>query len=58
LRYWMHARKQRFPVRAYKIKDIAAIFTRYGFHYTRITPIGCPVAFIAKAFLLEAERIK
>ena len=58
LKYWMHSRKQKFPVRAYKIEDISNIIERHKFHCTRILPIGCPVEFIAKAFLIEAERIK
>ena len=58
LKYWMHSRKQKFPVRAYKIGDISDIFERHEFHCTRIVPIGCPVEFIAKAFLIEAGRIK
>jgi len=58
LKYWMHSRKQKFPVRAYKIEDISNIIERHKFHCTRILPIGCPVEFIAKAFLIEAGRIK
>jgi len=58
LKYWMHSRKQKFPVRAYKIEDISNIIERHEFHCTRILPIGCPVEFIAKAFLIEAGRIK
>ena len=58
LKYWMHSRKQKFPVRAYKIGDISNIFERHEFHCTRIVPIGCPIEFIAKAFLIEAGRIK
>ncbi len=58
LKYWLHSRRQKFPVRAYKIEDIAAIIERHEFHCTRVLPIGCPVGFIAKAFLVEAERIK
>ena len=58
LKYWMHSRKQKFPVRAYKVGDISDIFERHEFHCTRIVPIGCPVEFIAKAFLIEAGRIK
>lgn len=57
-KYWMHAKRQKFPVRAYRIEDISSIFERHEFHCTRILPIGCPVEFIAKAFLIEAERIK
>ncbi|MBI2472113.1 MAG: class I SAM-dependent methyltransferase [Planctomycetes bacterium] len=56
LKYWVHSRKQKFPVRAYKIEEISTIFERHGFHCTRILPIGCPVEFIAKAFLIEAGR--
>jgi len=58
LKYWMHSRKQKFPVRAYKVGDISDIFERHEFHCTRIVPIGCPIEFIAKAFLIEAGRIK
>ena len=58
LKYWMHSRKQKFPVRAYKIEDISNIIERHEFHCTGILPIGCPVEFIAKAFLIEAGRIK
>ncbi|HHT9107209.1 MAG TPA: class I SAM-dependent methyltransferase [Candidatus Wunengus sp. YC63] len=58
LKYWMHSRKQNFPVRAYKIEDISNIIERHEFHCTGILPIGCPVEFIAKAFLIEAGRIK
>ncbi len=58
LKYWMHSRKQKFPVRAYKIEDISNIIERHKFHCTKILPIGCPVEFIAKAFLIEAGRIK
>ncbi len=58
LKYWMHSRKQKFPVRAYKIEDISNIIERHKFHCTRILPIGCPVEFIAKAFLIEAGRKK
>lgn len=58
LRYWIHARKQKFPVRAYQLADILNIFKRHEFHCTRILPIGCPVEFVAKAFLIEAECIK
>lgn len=58
LKYWMHSRKQKFPVRAYRVEDISNIFERHEFHCTRILPIGCPVKFIAKAFLIEAGRIK
>ena len=58
LKYWMHSRKQKFPVRAYRIEDISNIFERHEFRCTRILPIGCPVEFIAKAFLIEAGRIK
>ncbi len=58
LKYWIYSKRQKFPVKAYKVKDIADIFKRYGFHCTRILPIGCPVEFIAKAFLIEAERTK
>jgi ubiquinone/menaquinone biosynthesis C-methylase UbiE len=57
-KYWMHAKRQKFPVRAYRIEDISSIFERHEFHCTRILPIGCPVEFIAKAFLIEAGRIK
>lgn len=56
LKYWMHSRKQKFPVRAYKAGDISDIFERHEFHCTRILPIGCPVEFIAKAFLIEAGK--
>ncbi len=56
LKYWMHSRKQKFPVRAYKVGDISDIFERHEFHCTRILPIGCPVEFIAKAFLIEAGK--
>ena len=56
LKYWMHSRKQKFPVRAYKIEDISNIIERHKFHCTRILPIGCPVEFIAKAFLIEAGK--
>ncbi len=58
LKYWMHSRKQKFPVRAYKAGDISDIFERHEFHCTEIVPIGCPIEFIAKAFLIEAGRIK
>ncbi len=58
LKYWMHARRQKFPVRAYKVEDISDIFKRHAFHCTRIFPVGCPVEFIAKAFLIEAGRMK
>jgi ubiquinone/menaquinone biosynthesis C-methylase UbiE len=58
LKYWMHSRKQKFPVKAYKIEDISTIIERHKFHCTRIVPVGCPVEFIAKAFLIEAGRIK
>ena len=58
LKYWMHSRKQKFPVRAYKVEDISDIFKRHAFHCTRIFPVGCPIEFIAKAFLIEAGRIK
>ena len=58
LKYWMHARRQKFPVRAYKVEDISDIFKRHAFHCTRIFPVGCPIEFIAKAFLIEAGRIK
>ena len=57
LKYWI-ARKQKFPVRTYQLADILNIFKRHEFHCTRILPIGCPVEFIAKAFLIEAESIK
>ena len=58
LKYWMHARRQKFPVRTYKVEDISDIFKRHAFHCTRIFPVGCPIEFIAKAFLIEAGRIK
>ena len=54
LKYWMHSRRHEFPVRAYKVEDISRIFERHEFHCTRILPIGCPVEFFAKAFLIEA----
>ena len=56
LKYWMHSRKQKFPVRAYRTEDISRIFERHEFHCIRILPIGCPVEFIAKAFLIEAGK--
>lgn len=58
LKYWIHARKQKFPVMAYKVEDITNIFNRHEFHCTRILPIGWPLEFIAKAFLIEAEKTK
>jgi ubiquinone/menaquinone biosynthesis C-methylase UbiE len=58
LKYWMHSRKQKFPVRAYKIEDISNIIERHKFRCMRVLPIGCPVDFIAKAFLIEAGRKK
>ena len=56
LKYWMHAKRQKFPVKAYKTEDISDIFERHEFRCIRIVPIGCPVEFIAKAFLIEAGR--
>ena len=56
LKYWAYSRKHNFPVRAYRIEDISDIFERHKFHCTKILPIGCPVEFIAKAFLIEAGR--
>ncbi len=56
LRYWMHARRQKFPVKAYRVADISGIFERHGFRCARVLPIGRPVGFLAKAFLIEAGR--
>lgn len=58
LKYWLHARKQNFPVKAYHVDDVSAILKRHAFCCTRIFPIGCPLEHIAKAFLIEAERIR
>ncbi len=55
-RYWTHARRQRFPIKAYTIEDISYIFRRHNFHCTQIVPVGYPIKFAAKAFLLEAGR--
>ena len=33
------------------------IFKWHGFYCTRVLPDGCPIVYIAKAFLIEAEII-
>ncbi len=54
-RYRLHAKKEKFPIKAYKVEELADIFHRHGFSCTKIVPIGCPLKFCAKAFLMEAS---
>ncbi len=54
-RYRLHAKKENFPVKAYKVEEMEDIFRRHGFSCTKIVPIGCPLKFCAKAFLIEAS---
>lgn len=58
LKYWIHSRKQKFPIKTYKIEDICSILKRHKFHCTQILPVGYAAKFMAKAFLLEAGRMK
>lgn len=55
-RYWLHAKKQKFPTKAYKVEDMVDIFRRHEFFCTKVVPIGCPLKFCAKAFLIEASK--
>lgn len=55
-RYWLHAKKQKFPIKAYKVEDMVDIFSRHGFSCTKVVPIGCPLKSCAKAFLIEVGR--
>lgn len=54
-RYRLHAKKEKFPVKAYKVEELEDIIHRHGFSCTKIVPIGCPLKFCAKAFLIEAS---
>lgn len=54
-RYRLHARKEKFPIKAYKVEELEDIIRRHGFSCTKIVPIGCPLKFCAKAFLIEAS---
>jgi ubiquinone/menaquinone biosynthesis C-methylase UbiE len=58
LKYWLHVRKQNFPVKTYRVKNISHILERHGFSCTEILPIGCPCNLFAKAFLIVAGRKK
>ncbi len=52
-RYRLHAKKEKFPIKAYKVEELEDIIRRHGFFCTKIVPIGCPVKFCTKAFLIE-----
>ncbi|MEK7297729.1 MAG: methyltransferase domain-containing protein [Planctomycetota bacterium] len=54
-RYRLHAKKEKFPVKAYKVEELEDIICRHGFSCTKIMPIGCPLKFCAKAFLIEVS---
>ena len=54
-RYRLHAKKEKFPVKAYTVEEMEDIFHRHEFSCTKIVPIGCPLKFCAKAFLIEAS---
>ena len=55
-RYRLHAKKEKFPIKAYKVEELEDIIRRHGFSCTKIVPIGCPFKFCAKAFLIEASN--
>ncbi len=54
-RYRLHAKKEKFPIKAYKVEEMEDIFHRHEFSCTKIVPIGCPLKFCSKAFLIEAR---
>lgn len=54
-RYRLNAKKEKFPIKAYTVEELEDIIRRHGFSCTNIVPIGCPLKFCAKAFLMEVR---